>query len=139
MRDTLKSIDYARQQSGITQDFVCYGDPPTTEQEYIERVKWVAGVDADRNVIFGNTQLVSWQQVQQYASEAEQNWKLTLVRKERDKRLAETDWWAVADRTITQQQKDYRQALRDITDNCNPQLDEYDQLIISSINWPEKP
>lgn len=139
MRDTLKAIDYARQQLGITQDFVCYGNPPTNEQQYNSQVKWVAGVDADRNVLFGSTQLVSWQQVQQYVSQAEQDWKLTLVRQERDKRLAETDWWAVADRTITDEQKNYRQALRDITDNCNPLLDEHDQLIISSVNWPVKP
>ena len=38
------------------------------------------------------------------------------IRRKRNERLAETDWWAVQDRTMTQAEKDYRQALRDITD-----------------------
>lgn len=139
MRDTTKIINYARQQLGITNDFISYGDAPTNEQEYLTQVKWVGGVDENRNVVFSDVQLITWQQIQQFASEAEQEFKLNLVRKERDKRLAETDWWAVADRTISEEQKQYRQALRDITNNCNPELDEQDELIISSINWPEKP
>jgi hypothetical protein len=50
----------------------------------------------------------------------------------RDILLAETDWWTVADRTMTQAEKDYRQALRDITTHPNwPDLDFDD--------WPTKP
>lgn len=138
MNDTCILINHARIKLGISQDFQCLGNP-TNEKQYNDQVRWIVGEDADRNAVYGNTQLVTWQQVMQYASEADQQWKLRLVRQERDKQLAETDWWAVADRTITQQQKDYRQALRDITDNCNPQLDELDQLITSSVNWPVKP
>lgn len=37
------------------------------------------------------------------------------VRKERDDLLAATDWWAVQDRTMTEAERQYRQALRDIT------------------------
>jgi hypothetical protein len=44
---------------------------------------------------------------------AEANMK--ALRFERNRLLAETDWWAVKDRTMSQAQKDYRQALRDIT------------------------
>jgi len=40
---------------------------------------------------------------------------LEALRDLRDAKLTETDWWAVKDRTMTQAQKDYRQALRDIT------------------------
>lgn len=54
------------------------------------------------------------------------------VRQKRDKLLAETDWWAVQDRTMIQAERDYRQALRDITDHVNfPHLTEGD--------WPTKP
>jgi hypothetical protein len=28
--------------------------------------------------------------------------------------LAETDWWAVSDRTMSQEEREYRQALRDM-------------------------
>ena len=50
----------------------------------------------------------------------------------RDGRLAETDWWASSDLTMTSAQTAYRQALRDITSHANwPHLDEAD--------WPTKP
>jgi hypothetical protein len=54
------------------------------------------------------------------------------MRLERDNRLAETDWWAVSDRTMTAEQTSYRQALRDITTHANwPYLNDDD--------WPTKP
>lgn len=41
---------------------------------------------------------------------------LYWLRKERNKLLAETDLWGLSDYPTTQAQRDYRQALRDITD-----------------------
>ena len=53
-------------------------------------------------------------------------------RRERDTRIAETDWWASSDLTMTAEQTAYRQALRDITTHANwPHLEEAD--------WPTKP
>ena len=52
------------------------------------------------------------------------------LRRKRDILLAETDWWASSDRTMTDEQAAYRQALRDLpantTDPANP-------------TYPEKP
>ena len=59
---------------------------------------------------------------------AERN--LTALRQERDVRLAETDWWASSDLTMTTEQTTYRQALRDITDNATS---------LDDVTWPEKP
>jgi hypothetical protein len=42
---------------------------------------------------------------------------MRLLRLERDKRLHDCDWWASSDLEITQDQIDYRQALRDIPAN----------------------
>ena len=55
---------------------------------------------------------------------------LRLLRKQRDQKIAETDWWANSDLTMTQAQIDYRQALRDITETYNSYLD---------VVWPIKP
>ena len=44
--------------------------------------------------------------------------------------LAETDWWATSDRTMTAEQTAYRQALRDITDQSG---------FPDNITWPTKP
>ncbi len=53
-------------------------------------------------------------------------------RSQRDRLIAETDWWASSDLTMTAEQTDYRQALRDITSHANwPDLSESD--------WPVKP
>lgn len=52
------------------------------------------------------------------------------LRKERDRLLHDTDWWASSDLVITQEQKDYRQALRDLPANAADPTD---------ITWPEEP
>lgn len=53
-------------------------------------------------------------------------------RSKRDTLIADTDWWASSDLTMTAEQSAYRQALRDITDHANwPDLEEAD--------WPVKP
>jgi hypothetical protein len=59
---------------------------------------------------------------------AERN--LSALRKERNNRLAETDWWASSDLTMTTEQTTYRQALRDITDNATS---------LDNVKWPTKP
>lgn len=55
---------------------------------------------------------------------------LMVLRKQRDQKIAETDWWANSDLTMTQAQIDYRQALRDITNTYSSYLD---------VVWPTKP
>jgi len=54
------------------------------------------------------------------------------VRRARNQALADTDWRAVKDRTMSQAWKDYRQALRDL-----PQ--EHDEANDAADNWPEAP
>jgi len=59
---------------------------------------------------------------------------MSRLRFKRDQLLAQTDWMAVADRTMTQAQIDYRQALRDLPQTADPQLDENGQL--TNVTWP---
>jgi hypothetical protein len=54
------------------------------------------------------------------------------VRFNRDKALADSDWRAVKDRTMSQAWKDYRQALRDLPQNHETANDAVD-------HWPEAP
>ena len=53
-----------------------------------------------------------------------------VVRQKRDDLLAETDWWAVADRTMSQAEIDYRQALRDVPAQAG---------FPENVTWPTKP
>ena len=59
------------------------------------------------------------------------------LRHERNRRIAETDWWVLPDKTASQEQKDYRQALRDLPSTAEPQLDEQGNL--TNVTWPTKP
>ena len=56
------------------------------------------------------------------------------LRMQRNSLLDQSDWMAVADRTMTQAQIDYRQALRDLPATADPQLDENGQL--TNVTWP---
>ena len=58
--------------------------------------------------------------------------EIELLREERNHRLQETDVWALVDRNMTQEQKDYRQALRDITKT-------YSSITDKGFAWPTKP
>jgi hypothetical protein len=54
------------------------------------------------------------------------------MRAERDRLIADTDWTALSDTTMSAEMTTYRQALRDITDHENfPYLEDSD--------WPVKP
>lgn len=52
------------------------------------------------------------------------------VREERDRKLAETDWMALSDVTMSAEMATYRQALRDITAQAG---------FPHSVTWPTKP
>ena len=55
---------------------------------------------------------------------------MNLLRAERDRLIAATDWWAGSDHTMTSAQTAYRQALRDITDSATS---------LDDVTWPTKP
>lgn len=57
-----------------------------------------------------------------------------FLRELRNARLAQSDWMALSDRTMTQAQIDYRQALRDLPATADPQLDENGNL--TNVTWP---
>ena len=59
--------------------------------------------------------------------------RMVDLRKQRDKLLAETDYMALGDVTLSDAWKTYRQALRDITDTT-PSDD-----ALSNITFPTKP
>jgi len=64
---------------------------------------------------------------------------MRLLRIERNRLIAETDWWVLPDRTPTSEQLAYRQALRDLPSTATPVLDPTTRLGISGVSWPIKP
>lgn len=87
----------------------------------VDSINWVDGhttTDAERTAIEAKF------------AEFDAERALINLRHVRDGLLAETDWWAGSDLTMTQAQTDYRQALRDITDNATS---------LDDVTWPTKP
>ena len=64
---------------------------------------------------------------------------MRLLREERDKRIAKTDWRASSDLTLTDAWKTYRQALRDLPASASPKLDSNYNLDLTSVTWPTEP
>ena len=62
---------------------------------------------------------------------------MRLLRKERNIRLAATDWRASSDLTLSKDWTDYRQALRDLPASASPTVDANGEL--TSVTWPTEP
>ena len=62
-----------------------------------------------------------------------------LLREERNKRLAATDWRDSSDVGLTDAWKTYRQALGDLPANASPKLDADGNLDMSSVTFPTEP
>ena len=64
---------------------------------------------------------------------------MRLLRIERDKKIALTDWRVLPDQTPTDDWINYRQALRDLPASATPKLDSNYELDFSSFTWPTEP
>ena len=113
-------------------EWVLRGEP-TSEAEFNEMFRKVTGADDNGSAIesadtadFG----VTWAQVSAKKTELAAAEPMRLLREERNRRLAETDWWASSDLTMTSAQTAYRQALRDIPASATS---------LDDVTWPTKP
>ena len=127
----MTTIANALSELGVT-EWVLRGEP-TTEAEFNEMFRKVSGSDANGTAIessnpdnWGTT----WSAVSAKKDELVAAQPLKELREERNRLIAETDWWAGSDHTMTAEQTAYRQALRDIT-NSYSSLDD--------VVWPTKP
>jgi len=124
----MTTIATALTELGVT-EWVLRGEP-TTEAEFNEMFRKVIGADANGTAIESTDHGIAWADVAAKRDELIAAEPMRLLRVERDRKLAETDWWAVADRTMTAEQTAYRQALRDITTSATS---------LDDVVWPTKP
>lgn len=118
---------------GIT-EWVLRGEP-TNEAEFNSMFRKVTGKDSNDSAIessdpndFGTT----WSAVSAKKTELVNAEPMRLLREERDRRLAETDWMASSDLTMSSAWTTYRQALRDA-----PAQEGVTGL--DNVTWPTKP
>ena len=127
----MASVAEALSSLGIT-EWVLRGEP-TTEAEFNEMFRKVTGADANGTAIESSDPAdfgTDWATLSAKVAELTAAEPMKALRAERNRRIAETDWWALSDVTMTAEQEAYRQALRDIT-NTYSSLDD--------VVWPTKP
>jgi hypothetical protein len=127
----MTNISTALSSLGVT-EWVLRGEP-TSETEFNEMFRKVTGADANGSAIESDSPSdwgVTWSQVSAKKDELVAAEPMRLLRAERDRKLADTDWWATSDRTMTDDQTTYRQALRDVPANYSS---------LDDVVWPTKP
>ena len=76
-------------------------------------------------------------------SELEKGEPMRLLRQERNKLIAETDWMTIkyleSGIAMSASWKDYRQKLRDLPASSNPKLNSDGLLDMTSVTWPTPP
>lgn len=77
------------------------------------------------------------EQIQAKLLELQNAEPMRLLREERNRKLAQTDWRASSDLTISSEWSTYRQALRDLPANSTPTLDSDGNL--QNVTWPSEP
>ena len=107
-------------------EWVLRGEPTNADEFASSFGKMVEGVESDNSVDFG----VTWDEINVKMQDLTAAEPLKELRAERDSLIAATDWWAGSDRTMTDAQTAYRQALRDITDSASS---------LDDVTWPTAP
>ena len=109
---------------------------PTTEEEFNKQFKKVIGVDSDGSAIlssdpkdFGTT----WAKVSAKQKELTDAEPMVELRKQRNDLLAETDFYALSDVTMSDDMKTYRQELRDFPADKDT-VEKCENAV-----WPTKP
>ena len=79
------------------------------------------------------------QEVEAKLIELEAAEPMRLLRIERDKKIALTDWRVLPDQSPSDDWINYRQALRDLPASATPKLGSDYELDFSSFTWPTEP
>ena len=122
-------------------EWVLRGEP-TTEAEFNAMFRKVTGADSNGSAIESADTSdwgVTWSQVSAKKTELVNAEPMRLLRVERNRLLAETDWMANSDVTLADNWKTYRQSLRDLPASAKPKLSSDGSLDMSSVTFPTKP
>ena len=136
----MANISEALSSLGIT-EWVLRGEP-TTEDEFKEMFRKVTGVDENGSAIeSADTSKwgVTWKQVTDEKAKLEAAAPMVELRKQRDAKLAETDFHALSDVTMADNMKTYRQQLRDLPAASGGKDATLENGELKNVTWPQKP
>ena len=136
----MANIGEALSSLGIT-EWVLRGEP-TTEDEFKSMFRKVTGVDADGSAIESDDTSkwgVTWKQASDEKAKLEAAAPMVELRRQRDEKLAETDWTALSDVTMADNMKTYRQQLRDLPAASGGKDATLKGGVLENVTWPQKP
>ena len=86
-----------------------------------------------------NTEKPTEEEINAKIQELQNEEPMRLLREERNRKLAETDWTQNRDVTLSNDSdwQTYRQSLRDLPSTASPELDVQGNL--TNVTWPTKP
>ena len=122
-------------------EWVLRGEP-TTDAEFASMFRKVTGADSNGSAIESADPKdwgVTFAQVAGEKTLLQSREPMRLLRIERDRLLAETDWTALGDVTMSNNMKTYRQQLRDLPASSTPKLASDGSLDMTSVTFPTKP
>ena len=122
-------------------EWVLRGEP-TNEDEFKEMFRKVTGADTNGTAIETDDTSkwgVTWKQVSDKMAEIDKAAPMKELRLQRDAKLAETDWTALSDVTMTDNMKTYRQALRDLPASNDGKNATLKDGVLENVKWPQKP
>ena len=136
----MATVSEALGELGIT-EWVLRGEP-TKEEEFKEMFRKVTGADENGSAIeTADTSKwgVTWKQVSDKMATIDAAAPMVELRKQRDAKLAETDWTALSDVTLSDNMKTYRQALRDLPASADGKDASLKDGVLENVKWPLKP
>ena len=122
-------------------EWVMRGEP-TSEVEFKEMFRKVTGADASGSAIESDDTSkwgVTWKQVSDKMTAIDAAAPMKELRKQRNEKLAETDWTALSDVTMADNMKTYRQALRDLPAHKDGKDATLKDGVLENVKWPQKP
>ena len=137
----MANISEALSSLGIT-EWVLRGEP-TNEDEFKAMFRKVTGADENGSAIESDDTSkwgVTWKQVSDEKAKLEAAAPMVELRKQRDAKLAETDFHALSDVTMADNMKTYRQQLRDLpAASGGKDATLKDDGTLDNVTWPQKP
>ena len=122
-------------------EWVMRGEPKT-EDEFKSMFRKVTGATADNTAIESDDPSkwgVTWKQISDKMTAIDAAAPLKELRRQRNIKLAETDWTALSDVTMADNMKTYRQALRDLPAHKDGKDATLKNGVLENVKWPLKP
>ena len=124
-------------------EWVLRGEP-TNETEFNAMFRKVTGADSNGSAIESSTPSdwgTTWKAVSDKKAALIAAAPMVELRKQRTAKLAETDFHAMSDVTLSSDMKTYRQALRDLPAHANGKDAAFDSdgITLKNVTWPTKP